>query len=154
MKKLTAIVLALVIALSVAVTAFAADAATYQCPHCLVIVEGEKEYNKHLNETCPVVGKDAAEEAEKEATLKKQTCPYGCDASFLEAEDYEEHLNVCPLKGDPTLAEQLEDFILNFNFDETLKKVDELLSKVDGPSILVTIIDLLEKAVTAIIDAI
>ena len=152
MKKLTAIILALVMALSVAVTAFAAS--TYQCPHCLAVVEGEKEYNKHLNETCPVVGKDAADEAEKEATLKKQTCPYGCGASFLEAEDYEKHLDVCFSKKDPTLAQKLEDAILNFNFDETLKKVDELLSKVDGPSILVTIIDLLEKAVTAIIDAI
>lgn len=152
MKKLTAIVLALVIALSVAVTAFAAD--TYQCPHCLVIVEGEKEYNEHLTDKCPVVGKEAADAKEKEETLEKQTCPYGCNASFLEAEDYEEHLTVCPLKTDPTLAEQLEDFIVNFSFDEALKTVDDLLSKVDGPSILVTIIDLLEKAVTAIIDAI
>lgn len=152
MKKLTAIILALVIALSVAVTAFAAS--TYQCPHCSAIIEGEKEYNEHLEDKCPEVGKEAADEAEKEATLKKQTCPYGCDASFLEAEDYEDHLNVCPLKTDPTLAEKFEAFILNFSFDETLESVNELLSKVDGPSILVTIIDLLEKAVTAIIDAI
>ena len=48
MKKLTAIVLALVIALSVAVTAFAAS--TYECPHCFAIVEGEKEYNQAIRE--------------------------------------------------------------------------------------------------------
>lgn len=152
MKKLTAIILALVMALSVAVTAFAAS--TYQCPHCLAVVEGEKEYNEHLSLKCPVVGKEAADKAETEETLKNQTCPYGCGAKFLSAEEYENHLNVCFSKKDPTLAQKLEDAILNFNFDETLKKVDELLSKVDGPSILVTIIDLLEKAVTAIIDAI
>lgn len=150
MKKLTAIVLALVIALSVAVTAFAAT--TYQCPYCLEVIEGEKEYNKHLEEKCPEVGSEAKEEADTAAKI--QTCPYGCGAKFLDADQYDVHLDACHMKTDPTLAEQVEDFILNFSFDETWGKVEELLSKVDFPGILVTVIDLLEKAVTGIIGAI
>lgn len=151
MKKLTAIILALVIALSVAVTAFAAT--TYQCPYCLEVIEGEKEYNKHLEEKCPEVGSEAKEETD--AAAKIQTCPYeGCGAKFLDAEQYEVHLDECLKKTDPTIAQQVEDFILDFSIFGAIDSVFELLSKVNFPSILVTVIDLLEKAVTAIIDAI
>lgn len=149
MKKLTAIVLALVLALSVAVTAFAAD--TFQCPHCFGIIEGEKEYNEHLKTTCPVVGENAAILEE----VEKQTCPYeGCNASFLKEEDYEKHLEVCPCKPEPSAADKVEEFFLNFTIFDAIGPVMDLLGKIDGPSILVTIIDLLEKAVTGIIGAI
>lgn len=148
MKKLTAIVLALVIALSVAVTAFAAS--TYQCPYCFEVVEGEKEYNDHLSKTCPVVGSDAAKQEE----IKKQTCPNGCNASFAKEEDYKKHLEICPNKPEETFADKVEAFLLDFTIFDAIGPVMDLLGKLDGPSILVTIIDLLEKAVTAIIGAI
>lgn len=148
MKKLTSIVLALVIALSVAVTAFAAE--TYQCPHCFEVLEGEEKYNEHLSETCPVVGSDAAD-AEN---TKKQTCPYGCNASFAKEEDYEKHLEICPNKPEESVADQVEAFFLDFTIFDAIGPVMDLLGNLDGPSILVTIIDLLEKAVNAIIDAI
>ena len=148
MKKLTAIVLALVIALSVAVTAFAAS--TYECPHCFAIVEGEKKYNEHLSKTCPVVGSDAAKQEE----IKKQSCPYGCSASFAKEEDYKKHLEICPLTPEESFADKVEAFLLDFTIFDAIGPVMDLLGKLDGPSILVTIIDLLEKAVTAIIGAI
>lgn len=148
MKKLTAVVLALIIALSVAVTAFAAT--SFECPYCGEILTSEKSYNEHLSKKCPVVG---SEIHEKEDAFFEY-CPYGCGAAFTSESSYNNHLDVCFSKKDPTLAEQVEDFILNFDFDETFGKVDELLSKVDFSSILVTIIDLLEKGVMAIIDAI
>lgn len=150
MKKLTAIVLALVIALSVAVTAFAAT--TYQCPYCFEIIEGEKKYNEHLDAKCPEVGKEAED---KEDTPEAQTCPYeGCGAKFSDPEQYEAHLDACHKKTDPTLAQQVEAFILDFSIFGAIDTVFDLLSKVNFPSILITIIDLLEKAVTAIIDAV
>ncbi len=148
MKKLTAIVLALIIALSVAVTAFAA--VSLECPYCGEVLSSEKSYNEHLSKKCPVVGS----EAHKKDDAFFKECPYGCGATFTKESAYNDHLEVCFSKKDPTFAEQVEDFFLNFNFDETLGKVEELLSKVDFPSILVTIIDLLEKGVTAIIGAI
>ncbi len=152
MKKLTAIILALVIALSVAVTAFAADA-TYQCPHCLAVIEGEAAYNKHLSNTCPVVGEDDKNKAEEAAKI--QTCPYeGCGAQFKDENEYNTHLDVCLKKTDPTIAQKVEDFILNFKFEDLLGTVEELLGKVNFPDLLVKAIDLLEDAVEGILGAI
>lgn len=152
MKKLTAIILALVIALSVAVTTFAADT-TYQCPHCLAVIEGEAAYNKHLSNTCPVVGEDDKNKAEEAAKI--QTCPYeGCGAQFKDESEYTIHLDKCLKKTDPSLAQQVEDFILNFKFEDLLGKVEELLGKVNFPDLLVKAIDLLEDAVKGILGSI
>ncbi|MBQ2841409.1 MAG: hypothetical protein IJE72_00070 [Clostridia bacterium] len=151
MKKLTAIILALVIALSVAVTAFAAS--TYQCPYCLEVIEGEKAYNVHLDKKCPEVGNDIKKEEAKEEAVATP-CPYGCGAEFMIEAEYEKHLGICDKKTDPTFAEKVEDFIVNFTFDDAIGAVEELLAKVDFPGLLVKVIDLLEKAVTAIIGAI
>lgn len=140
MKKFTSVILALVIALSVAVTAFAAS--TYQCPHCFAIVEGEKEYNEHLDVYCPVVGTEAADQAAREELLKNQTCPYeGCNAQFLSTEQYEKHLEVCFFKTEPTLAQKVEQFILDLDLNEATAEVLGLLSKVNISNILLKILD-------------
>ncbi len=151
MKKVLALIFALIFALSAFTAAFAASSDdVYECPHCKAEIIGEAAFNKHLDKTCPVVGTDAKIEDGEVIYI----CPYGCGAKFRIEKEYYNHLDVCFSKKDPSFAQKVEDFIVNFNFDEALETVDGLLSKVDFGSILVTIIDLLEKGVMAIIGAI
>ena len=76
MKKLISLVLALIVALSVATVAFAS---TNTCPYCLETYTNESEYNKHL--------------ADCDGYFRE--CPYGCDADFATVEELEIHKGVC-----------------------------------------------------------
>lgn len=126
MKKLTAIVLALVIALSAATVAFAATS-VYTCPACGAVVEGEKEYNTHLEKTCPVVGSEG----------KYQECPYeGCDAKFKIQEEYDKHLEICYYKPEPTFADQVSDFIAGIDIKEVFGKITDFLGGIDFAGII------------------
>lgn len=137
MKKFTSIVLALIIALSVATVAFAA-APVYTCTECGAIVEGEKAYNDHLEKTCPVVGKEG----------KAKVCPNpGCGAEFYSQTEYDRHLGICPKTPEPTLADKVSDFIAGIDFKEVVGKVADFLGGLD-------IAGLVEKVVGFISDAV
>lgn len=137
MKKLTAIVLALVIALSVATTAFAATS-VYECPACGAIVEGEKEFNNHLEKTCPEVGSEG----------KLKECPYeGCDAAFKIQAEYDKHLEICYFKPEPTIADQISDFIAGIDIKEVVSKVSDFLGGIDFAGIIEKVVGFISDAV-------
>lgn len=130
MKKLTAIVLALVIALSAATVAFAATS-VYTCPACGDVIEGEKEFNTHLEKTCPVVGSEG----------KYKECPYdGCDAKFKSQEEYDKHLEICFYKPEPTIADKVSDFIAGIDIKEVFGKVTDFLGGIDFAGILAKVV--------------
>lgn len=138
MKKLTAIVLALVIALSAATVAFAATTSVYDCPACGAVIEGEKEYNDHLEKTCPVVGSEG----------KYKECPNeGCDAKFKKQEEYDRHLEVCFYKPEPTFADKVSDFIAGIDIKEVVGKVADVLGGIDIAGILSKVIGFISDAV-------
>lgn len=130
MKKLTAIVLALVIALSAATVAFAATS-VYTCPACGDVIEGEKEFNTHLEKTCPVVGSEG----------KYKECPYDeCTAKFKSQEEYDKHLEICFYKPEPTIADKVSDFIAGIDFKEVFGKVTDFLGGIDFAGILAKVV--------------
>ncbi len=152
MKKVLSLVFVLIFALSAVTVAFAADPAVYQCDYCKAVIEGEAEYNKHLTKTCPVVGSDAQGPV-------IYHCPYeGCGNPFTDKSEYDKHLTICTKKPKETAAEKVENFFLDFDVEddmgEVIDKVFEVIGKLNLPNIVITIIDLLEKAVLGIIDAI
>lgn len=136
MKKFTAIVLALVFAFAAATTAFAASA-VYECPACHDVIEGEAAFNKHLDKTCPVVG--------SEADSKAQVCPNeGCGASFKIAAEYNKHLEVCYFTPEPTIADQVSDFISGIDFKEVFGKITDFLGGIDFAGIAEKLIGVVE----------
>ena len=137
MKKFTSIVLALVIALSVATVAFAATS-VYECPACGALIEGEKEFNDHLEKTCPEVGSEG----------KLKECPYeGCDAAFKIQEEYDRHLELCPKKPEPSFADKVSDFIAGIDIKEVVSKVSGFLGGIDFAGILSKVIGFISDAV-------
>ena len=137
MKKLTAIVLALVIALSVATVAFAATP-VYTCTECGAVIEGEKAYNDHLEKTCPEVGSEG----------KIKTCPNeGCGATFYSQEEYDRHLGLCPKTPEPSIADKVSDFIAGIDFKEVFGKVTDFLGGIDFAGILSKVIGFISDAV-------
>lgn len=138
MKKLTAFVLALVIALSAATVAFAATEYVYECPACGEIIEGEAEFNEHLEKTCPIVGSEG----------KYKECPYeGCDAKFKKQDEYEKHLEICYFKPEPTFADKVSDFIAGIDIKEVVGKVTGFLGGIDFAGILSKVIGFISDAV-------
>lgn len=134
MKKFTAIVLALVFAFAAATTAFAASA-VYECPACHDIIEGEANFNKHLDKTCPEVGSEG----------KAQVCPNeGCGAEFKIAEEYNKHLEVCYYKPEPTIADKVSDFIAGIDFKEVIGKVTDVLGGIDFAGLAEKLIGVVE----------
>lgn len=137
---------ALIFALSCASTAFAAS---NTCPHCSLVIEAEKDYNKHLSEECPNLysGNTGA---------IIYYCDYtdnGCTAKFTEEGEYEKHLEICPFKK-TSWGDEVANFFLDLDYEDftnVLDKITEALVGVGLPGILVSIIDLLEQGVTALI---
>ena len=141
MKKLTALVLAFVIALSVATVAFAATEYVYECPACGAIIEGEHEFNEHLEKTCPIVGSEG----------KYKECPYeGCDAKFKKQDEYEKHLEICFYKPEPTFADKVSDFIAGIDIKEVFGKVTDFLGGIDFAGIFAKVIGFISDAIGGI----
>lgn len=137
MKKFTSIVLALVIALSVATVAFAATS-VYTCTECGAIIEGEKAYNDHLEKTCPVVGSEG----------KVKVCPNeGCGAKFYSQEEYDRHLGLCPKKPEPSIADKVSDFIAGIDFKEVVGKVTDFLGGIDFAGLIEKVVGFISDAV-------
>lgn len=150
MKKFLAILFSVVFAFSAFTAAFAADdgaAQTHVCPYCHQEITGDdKAFNDHIRNKCPAVQKSNV-----------YVCPHeGCGARFYNYDEYRRHVDeVCPFKDaqkkDMTLEEKVKDFIMNFDVDGTLEKVDKLLTKINLPKIVVQVIGVLEKAVVGLI---
>lgn len=149
MKKILAIMFALIFALSFATSAFAV---TNTCTYCGEEISVEKDFNKHLEQLCPVLY------PEKDPDAGKQYCPYdGCTGEFLDPAQYEIHLEKCPMKpseDDASIADKIADFFENLKFEDILNTVNDLFSKINFTDIVVKIIDLLEEGVNALLGAI
>lgn len=148
MKKVLAIVFALVFALSCATTAFAA--VNLVCPDCGATgFETEAAYNKHIESECPYL-----------SLSQKPQGPYTCEFCgnvFKDKEQYEIHVNeTCP-KRETSWGDEVENFFLNLDYEDftnVLDKVTEALTGIGLPGIVNTIIGLLEDAVIALLGAI
>ncbi|MBQ2847828.1 MAG: hypothetical protein IJE74_06185 [Clostridia bacterium] len=137
MKKFTAIVLALVFAFAAATTAFAA-ASVYECPACHELIEGEANFNNHLDKTCSVVGSEG----------KAKVCPNeGCGAEFKIQKEYEKHLEVCYYKPEPTIADKVSDFISGIDFKEVFGKVTDFLGGIDFAGLAEKLIGVIEDLI-------
>ena len=125
-------------ALSAATVAFAATESVFTCPACGATVKGEKEFNTHLEKTCPVVGSEG----------KYKDCPYeGCTAKFKSQTEYDKHLEICFYKPEPTIADKVSDFIAGIDFKEVVGKVADVLGGIDFAGILSKVIGFLGDAV-------
>ena len=130
MKKVLALTLALIMALSVAVTAFAAtDNYTNTCPYCQKSFDKESEYNAHIYS-----GKGYENDV-------------GCTAQFVLQAEYDKHLEVCPFKGTKKLSteEKIQEFVKNIDWKEVGTKVVELVKKIPFQDIVKKIIELVSK---------
>ena len=145
MKKVLALTIALVIALSAAVTAFAATTTVNEvntCPYCGVEYKSEAEFNKHLQESIPVKG-------------HVKHCPYsgegykdgGCTAQFVIQAEYDKHLEICPFKGTKELSteEKIQQFIENIDWKEVGTKVVDLVKKIPFQDLAKKIIEIVSK---------
>lgn len=143
MKKVLALTIALVIALSAAVTAFAAvDNYANTCPYCDVVFEKEADFNAHLKNTIHVKG-------------HVQHCPYsgegykdgGCTAEFVLQAEYDKHLEICPFKGTKELSteEKIQEFIENIDWKEVGTKVVDLVKKIPFQDLAKKIIEIVSK---------
>ncbi len=144
MKKFLALMFALIFALSAATTAFAA---ANTCPYCGIEIATEKEYNKHLKTDCPKLSHAAD-------NVVTQYCPYeGCTAKFKDPKQYEAHLEECDFKKE-TNRDKVEGFFENLELSDITKTVTDLLAKINFSDLAVKAIELIEKAVLAIVDLI
>ena len=108
MKKFTAVILALVIALSCATIAFADN---YQCPYCHLLFD-EGVYNDHVK-TCEDNPKNTTTKTDEEASL---VCPY-CEQTFENQDEYNRHIQICYSQMGNNDSDSYADFDKFINLD-------------------------------------
>ncbi|MCR5150387.1 MAG: C2H2-type zinc finger protein [Clostridiales bacterium] len=118
MKKVLAIVLSLVIALSCAGVAFAAD--TYTCKICGKIFTSTEDYNDHL-ETHITTAAPATTTAVPDVVVSTFVCP-DCGRIYANSKDY----NACIAahRGDPDAGDQLEFYFDKYIVGKSSNGVD------------------------------
>lgn len=139
MKKILALVLTLVIALSVVTVASAAMEETYTCPVCGASTTVYADYKEHIEGGCNLyffpcqygcgVGFANADELadhEVHCWNGSATCDY-CGKTFSPVIDYNEHLDACKAKhfNIPVakIRGAIEDFIRNQDWNNLIGKV-------------------------------
>ena len=149
MRKVLAIVLALVMAYGCTAIAFAAD---YVCPGCNRDQGSASEFNTHIA-VCAQYKKYASDltstTAKEDATQYKNTCPY-CEREFSSEKSYNDHIAICAGQANngANFANITIVDVINSLFD-AFKVNNDWLTAVSG--ILTRIMDLIEKIGTSLV---
>ncbi len=163
MKKFVSLLLALIIALSVSVVAFAA---AYECGECHAVFATAELLAAHENSTCLEQYKDCqycgAKVAKDNLANHEADCPKGagsckyCGESYATQADYEAHkANDCKLVT--TVGEQVADIIIKVvdflkgvDWEGLLGKVTDALGSIDLGGIVEKVKPVFEKVVAFI----
>ena len=162
MKKFVSIVLALIIALSVSVVAFAAS--QFECGICHAVFAEEKTYTAHMNSGCLEEYKDCpyceARVSNDYLDAHVATCPKGagsceyCGEGYANQAEYEEHLDSeCKLvttvgKDVADVLLKIVDFLKGVDWEGLLGKVTDALGSIDLGGIVEKVKPAFEKVVS------
>lgn len=161
MKKFISLLLALIIASTVSLVAFAEPA--YFCPTCQTVFNTEEQYNNHNNTGC-------LEQYDKcpycDATVKRtdlkehvRDCPKGagnckyCGEAYATQGDYELHIATdCWLVGlvGKDVADviiKIVDFLKNVDWEGLFGKISDAVSGIDLGGVIDTIKPVFEKII-------
>ncbi len=167
MKKFVSVLLALIVALSVSVVAFAASA--FECAICQAVFADEKEYAAHMNsgcleqyENCPYC---ASKVHEYNIDEHKADCPKGageckyCGESYATQGEFEAHISAdengkieCKLVSIfgvkvADIIIKIVDFLKGVDWEGLLGKVTDALGSIDLGGIVEKIKPAFEKVI-------
>ena len=154
MKKVLAIVLALVMAFGCTAIAFAED--TYQCPTC-------KKYYDNMEDQRACIDKHESEEAsskaEEEAATATtapiaKTCPY-CGVNFYSDSSYDDHIQIC-YSQNAGVTNSYHNFI-NLTANQVLDLLHDFFDRDTDfwsvvSDIIIRLIDMIENLGTVAVD--
>lgn len=165
MKKFVSVLLAVIIALSVSVVAFAEvpENNEYFCSACQAVFGNEKDFKNHLltgcleqYKKCPyceaVVSKANLEEHQKQCPKGAGSCKY-CGESFATEGDFDKHIATdCWLVGlvGKDVADviiKIVDFLKGVDWEGVIGKVSDVVSGIDLGGIVDTIKPVFEKII-------
>lgn len=159
MKKFLSIVLALVMALSVATAGFAA--AAYTCESCYEVFATEALYTAHTSGGCLVdFGKCqycSAKVATDNLTTHEANCPDGattcdyCGEDFATAGEYDAHIDACkeaymniPVAS---ILNTVVEAVKNIDWEDVFGQIKDAISGIDFEGIIAEIQPIVEKVV-------
>ena len=162
MKKFVSVLLAVIIALSVSVVAFAENT-EYFCSTCQAVFGNEKDFKNHQLTGCleqykkcsyceAVVSAANLEEHQKDCPKGAGSCKY-CGEGYETLGDYEEHIaNECWLVGlvGKDVADviiKVIDFLKGVDWEGLFGKVSGVVSGIDLGGIVDTIKPVFEKII-------
>lgn len=160
MKKFLSLVLALVMALSVATVAFASQA-DLTCDSCLTKLESLDAYNKHVNGGCLVdfgackycSGKVAKGNlAAHEAACPKgaTSCDY-CGEDFDTAGAYDAHIEACKAEymniPAASILDKVVEAVKNIDWEDVFGQIKDAIGGIDFEGIIAEIQPIIEKVV-------
>lgn len=171
MKKFVSVLLAVIIALSMSVVAFAEtenyypdDAEKFYCKYCHASFDKYEQIEAHYRtgcleqyKKCPycdaVVQKDSLEKHQKECPKGAGSCKY-CGESYATEDDFDKHLeNECwlvGLVGSKDVADviiKIVDFLKGVDWEGLFNKVSDVVSGIDLGGIIDTIKPVFEKII-------
>ncbi len=164
MKKFVSLLLAVIIALSASVVAFAwEDNTTLFCDRCQQVFDNEKAFNSHklsgcleTYDKCPyceaVVSKSNLDEHIHDCPKGAGSCKY-CGESYATQGDYEDHIaNDCWLVGlvGVKVADviiKIVDFLKGVDWEGLFGKVSDVVSGIDLGGVIDTIKPVFEKII-------
>lgn len=164
MKKFVSVLLAVIIALSASVVAFAwEDNTTLFCDRCQQVFTNEKDFEAHklagcleTYDKCPycdaVVSKVNLDEHIHDCPKGAGSCKY-CGESYATQGDYEDHLATeCWLVGlvGKDVADviiKIVDFLKGVDWEGLIGKVSDVVSGIDLGGIIDTIKPVFEKII-------
>ncbi len=164
MKKFVSVLLAVIIALSVSVVAFAeAESKDYFCEICQANFNNEKQYIEHVRtgcleqyKKCPycdaTIHENDIVEHQKECPKGAGSCKY-CGDSYDTEGDFDKHLETdCWVVG--LVGKDVADFILKVidflkgvDWEGLFNKVSDVVSGIDLGGIVDTIKPIFEKII-------
>lgn len=163
MKKFVSILLAVIIALSVSMVAFAENTEKFYCEYCQASFDKFEQIEAHYRtgcleqyKKCPyceaVVQKDNLEMHQKECPKGAGSCKY-CGESFATEGDFDKHIETdCWLVGlvGKDVADviiKIIDFLKGVDWEGLFGKVSDVVSGIDLGGIVDTIKPVFEKII-------
>lgn len=169
MKKFLSLVLALVMAFSVATVGFA-GLADLTCDSCLAKLPDEKAYNAHVNGGCLIDFKTCQYCASKVATDNLEAheleCPKGagkceyCNEAYDNQADYAAHkaseckmINTVGSEDTAKVVDKVLDFLADVDWKGLADKVVDAVKGIDFEGIIAKIKPIIEKIVAFVSEA-